>query len=806
MVTSATSAPSVDALMQQGLNFFRRGEWIDALACFDKFVDGCATNAQALNYQARTLEALGRYEAALPCIDRCLAIDPGNVADLRNRGVILRKLGRLEEALASFEAVLAHQPDHRDVLIKHASLLNELDRLEAALASAERAVVLDSSDLDARNTRGIILDALGRYDDALADFEGVLAIQPDHVDAINNRGMILARLGQFEKASVCYDHSLAIAPDQAQARYNRSIVRLALGDWVEGFREFESRWQVAPLETLRFTSLGTRWSGQEDVTGKTVLLHHEQGYGDTLQFARYASLMRRRGARVVMAVPDALRTLMETLPGRPLVVSEGEPIPPHDYYCPLMSLPMVFGTTPETVPAEIPYLRADPERVRVWNDRLGARTRPRIGVVWSGRCTPPINHPRDMALATLQPLFALGADFISVQQAVSIADRASLACLPSLARHGETLTDFADTAALIENLDLVISVDTAVAHLAGALGKPVWLMNRYASCWRWLQQRSDSPWYPSLRLFRQSSVGDWAGVVEQIVVATQAFIAQWIAADPDPRRTIEEGVSSSGSIEGSARTGSIVVAAHSQRMENSQPTNREKVRFVCATREASEDFFAKTPLGRSLPLYRTFPRRQLIELRLFKNNTEGLATVYNTAIEESKSDPAILIFIHDDLYLSDFYWANHLFDALRAFQIVGLAGNRRRMPRQASWMYLDDQFTRDSFDNLSGVLGHGEGFPCLRELSVYGDPGQEVKLLDGVMLAVRSETLLAQDLRFDPQFAFHFYDLDFCRQAEARNIRMGTAAISAIHASAGQLGGDSWRAAYQQYLAKYTEG
>jgi len=232
---------------------------------------------------------------------------------------------------------------------------------------------------------------------------------------------------------------------------------------------------------------------------------------------------------------------------------------------------------------------------------------------------------------------------------------------------------------------------------------------------------------------------------------------------------------------------------------------REKIRLVCATRYSTEDFFARSALGRSVPLYSTFPKRQPIELRLFKSNTEGLPTVYNIAIEEARTDPAILIFIHDDVYLSDYYWADHLHQGLKAFDIVGLAGNRRRVPGQSSWMYVDDHFTKDHFDNLSGVLGHGEGFPNLRELSVYGEPGQEVKLLDGVWIAVRSETLHRADLAFDTRFRFDFYDMDFCRQAEVRGIRMGTWAISTIHASAGKLGGDAWREAYQLYLSKYRE-
>jgi GT2 family glycosyltransferase len=229
------------------------------------------------------------------------------------------------------------------------------------------------------------------------------------------------------------------------------------------------------------------------------------------------------------------------------------------------------------------------------------------------------------------------------------------------------------------------------------------------------------------------------------------------------------------------------------------------IRFVSATRLSSQDFFADAPLGRSLPVYRTFPKRQAIELRLFPKNDQGLPTVYNIAIEEARASPAILVFIHDDVYLSDFYWAEHLHDALAEFDIVGLAGNKRRVPGQASWMYLDGEFTRDSHDNLSGVLGHGNPFPDLRQLSAYGDPGQEVRLLDGVMMAVRSQALIERELRFDPRFRFHFYDMDFCRQAELRGLRMGTWAISLVHASAGKLGNEGWRGAYHEYLRKYDE-
>ncbi len=719
--------------MGLAIRYFQSQAWEDALACFDRLAAERPESAEIHNYHARTFEGLGRYEEALECLGRALAIQPTNFADLRNRTVVLKKLGRLPEALTSCEAALAVRPDDRDMQLKQALLLNELDRREEALASIERTIVYNPNDLDALNAKIIVLDNLERYQDALLVADRMLGVQPQHVDAINNTGMLLARLGRFKDALACYDRSLTINPEQPQARYNRSLVRLALGDWIRGFQEFESRWETPPLRQTRLPGLGPRWSGQEELNRKTLLLCHEQGYGDTLQALRYVPLLIERGARVVFAVPPALESLLKAMPGVAQVVSGGDAIPPHDYHCPLMSLPLAYRTTPDTIPAPIPYLYANPTLVGRWSERLGLRTRPRVGLVWGGRRYAPINYPRDLPLESLRPLLDLDAQFIGLQKDLADTDRECLGRLPKLCSLGESLTDFADAAALIANLDLVISADTAVAHLAGALGKPVWLMNRYASCWRWLQDGDGSGWYPTLRQFRQKQLGDWNSVICELAVAAEAWLKSESAAGTALQLTAPPHAST-------VKSNRIPI---------------ETIRFVCATRLSREDFFARAPLGRSLPLYQTFPKRQPIELRLFADNTDGLSGLYNTAIEEARSAPAILVFIHDDVYLSDYYWADRLHQALRSFDIVGLVGNCRRVPRQASWMYLDEHFTCDNYDNFSGVLGHGDPFPNLKQLSVYGEPGREVKLLDGVLMAVRSDALLRQGLRFDPRFKFH---------------------------------------------------
>ena len=493
---------------------------------------------------------------------------------------------------------------------------------------------------------------------------------------------------------------------------------------------------------------------------------------------------------------------MASLPCECRVVSVLEPLPEHDLQCPLMSLLLAFETTPESIPEVGPYLRSA-GRLHTRRPLEGSKRRRRIGLAWSGRRYAPVNYPRDMTLAMLRPLFDLDAQFVSLQQDMCGDDTATLAALASLDSSSvQSAQDFAATAALIDTLDLVISVDTAIAHLAGAMGKPVWLMNRYASCWRWLQTGAQTKWYASMRIFRQPTVGDWGAVVVDVLAAALELTtgAPRIHASSLATATARGVVDNGRTVVSLPQAGSLK-SNELRRTKVAAPT----IRLVCATRHTRTEFFAKSPLGRSLPLYQNFPRHQRIELRLFANNAVGLPSVYNIAIEEARQAPAILVFIHDDLHLSDYFWADRLREGLDHFDIVGLAGNKRRVARQTSWMYLDKEFNADSFDNLSGVLGHGEGFPNLTQLSVYGEPCQEVKLLDGVLIAVRSEILIEKDLRFDEQFTFDFYDLDFCRQAEARAIRMGTWAISAIHASAGKLGGCDWQIAYKQYLSKYGE-
>jgi tetratricopeptide (TPR) repeat protein len=408
-----------------------------------------------------------------------------------------------------------------------------LDRRVEAAECFNAVVQIDPRNIDGYFNLGRLFDSLGRhaeaqmcfgealnnqhrYPEALAHFDRLVAAGMQQPPVLVGRSVALAGLDRTSEALECLEQALRIEPDMPFAISNRSCLLLAQGQLQEGFQGLEVRWRLAPFRNQALATPAPLWLGGSAVSGKTILVHHEQGLGDTLQFIRYVPLLARRGARVVLRLPAALLEIMRTLEGVARLVSDSDPLPPHDLHCPVMSLPLAFETTLQTIPAGVPYLRADPARAERWGAYLGAKRRPRIGLVWAGRRRPPINYARDVPLAALRPLLELDADFLSLQREMTPADSIALQSLHGISQHGDALGDFADTAALLANLDLLIAADTSVVHLAGALGTPVWVMNRYAPCWRWLRGRSDSPWYPTARLFRQTSFGDWTGVIARI--------------------------------------------------------------------------------------------------------------------------------------------------------------------------------------------------------------------------------------------------------------------------------------------------
>ena len=434
--------------------------------------------------------------------------------------VALHKAGRLAEAETAYQRIIAADPSHAEALLFLGVIANQRGRHHDALRLIDRALGVDPRSAIALVNRGVVLLALQRPDEALESLDRALEIRPDYAEAIAKRGNALRSLRRPREALLCYERARTLKPDYVEALWSESMCRLLMGDFERGWRQYEWRWKQRDYQRDRRELSQPLWLGEQEVAGRTILLHAEQGFGDTLQFCRYASLLAARGARVILEVQPPLKSLLTRLSGPAMVLAQGEPLPEFDLHCPLMSLPLACGTTLDTVPVAERYLTADPERVAACSARLGNTARPRVGLVWSGNPAHGNDYARSIALVDLLgSLDGAGVTFVSLQKDVRSHDRATLAARPDILHCGEELRDFDDTAAWIEAMDLVISVDTSVAHLAGALGKPVWVLLPYAPDWRWLLEREDSPWYPTARLFRQPRSGDWDDVLRHIAAA-----------------------------------------------------------------------------------------------------------------------------------------------------------------------------------------------------------------------------------------------------------------------------------------------
>ena len=476
---------------------------------------------------ANVLHTLKRDAEALDCLDRALALRPGDVNALENRGNALLALGRPQDALACFNDVLARNPRHGDALLNRGSALASLGRTEQALADFDAALALMPGHPGALYNRGTALADLGRYVDALAAFDHALAAAPNHAQAWNNRGRALQALNRHEEAIASFDKAIALQKDYADAHFNRALSLLTLGDLPRGFEEYEWRWKRSGMTDTRRGYGKPLWLGEYPLGRKTILLSAEQGLGDTIQFARYAPLVARSGAAVVLEVQPELKSLLSGLDGVASCHARGETLPAYDVHCPLGSLPLALKTAPTTIPADIPYLRADEARIAKWRPRIEALPGKRIALAWAGNVSHANDRNRSIDLALLELLFALdGVSYLGIQGELRGNDAELLARQTNVTHLGGDLADMADTAALLALADLTISVDTSVVHLAGSLGRPVWVMLPFAPDWRWNLTGASSPWYPQARLFRQPALGDW----QSLLAALRAELARFVAA------------------------------------------------------------------------------------------------------------------------------------------------------------------------------------------------------------------------------------------------------------------------------------
>ncbi len=488
----------------------------EALASYDYAIILNPDNAEAYSNRATTLQNLKRPFEALASCQRAISIKPDFAEAYFNRGNVLRELKRLDEAITSFEYAIFLKSDFGEAYSNRGNALKDLKRLDEALASYDRAIDLKPDYAEAYSNRGVTLQNLKRLDEALASFDRAIVLKPDYADAYSNRGNALKDLKRLDEALASYDRAIDLKPDYAEAYWNKSLLKILTGDYLEGWQLYEWRWKKEPLfDSLRVYKQPL-WLGTETLLNKTLLIYPEQGLGDYIQYIRYAVLVEQLGAKVILEVPLALMTLVSTLNGQFTFIETGKPLPNFDYYCPLMSLPLAFKTTVDTIPALLPYLYADESKKQKWQKKLGKKTVTRIGLVWSGSSVHKNDHNRSLSLKQMDSLLGLPFDFHSLQKEIRAIDLDVLIAFPHIHQHQDDLHDFSDTAALVDAMDIIISVDTSVAHLAGAMGKTVFILLPYAPDYRWLLDKTDSPWYPTATLFRQPALNDWENVIAKL--------------------------------------------------------------------------------------------------------------------------------------------------------------------------------------------------------------------------------------------------------------------------------------------------
>ncbi len=506
-------------LAQQGKFDLAAARFEQAIALKPGLLGTLYNLANALKDQGKLGEAAARYE-------QVLALRPGYFEALHNLGVVLRDQGKLDLAVARFEQVLALRPDLPEAYYNLGNALKDQGKLGEAAARYEQALALRPDYAEAINNLGVVLWQQGKLDEAAARYQHVLALRPDSAEAHNNLGNVLLSQTRFDQAAASYEQALALKPDLADALLGLAACYLVEGDYERGWAAHERR----PSNPGRGPLHGLpRWTGQP-LAGRSVLLLAEQGLGDTLHFFRYARLLKEQGARVVLAVQPAFGRLLASHPDvdELFILGSAAELPRSDFYLPLPSAPAAFGTTASTIPSEVPYVWANPDLLDRWRQELAAIGGFKIGIAWQGSRDYPLDRWRSIPLAQFAPLARLpGARLVSLQNGFG-AEQIAAVDFPVLDlsdRLDKVAGPFMDTAAVIRAVDLVVTPDTAIAHLAGALGAPVSLALHFSADWRWLRQRDDSPWYPTLRLFRQTTFGQWPDVFERIANAVQARLS-----------------------------------------------------------------------------------------------------------------------------------------------------------------------------------------------------------------------------------------------------------------------------------------
>ena len=527
--SNAESSPASVAMQHH-----RAGRLAQAEAAYRGILADDPQNIDALHLLGVVAHQGGKHAQAAELITRSLSLNAANAAAHSNLGVVLAAQGKFTTAIASFRQALALQPGFADAYFGLGNALRDHGRREDAVACLQQALALKPDFAQAHCNLGIMLEDQGRSDEAIACYRKALALDRDFAPALANLGNSLIALGRLDEAEASLRQALRLLPDIAHAEFSLGQLKLLQGDYEAGFPLYEQRFEKNALSPFYSGLQGRmaafqgapRWRG-ENASGKTLLVWTEQGLGDNLMLLRYLPLLKGRGAaRLIVYADSALVRLVQSIADVDEVIPRSRPLPfgQFDLHCPIMSLPLALGTRATTIPHKVPYVFVPEEIRQRWRQRLAGVATPRIGLAWSGGALYPKNPARSVRLEQFFPLLEIaGARFVSLQKGEQADQLKEMG--PAMVDWMGECDDLVDTAALMAQLDLVITVDTAVAHLAGALGRPVWMLNRFESEWRWLLQREDSPWYPTMRIFRQRAAGRWDEVVARIAVELRGQIA-----------------------------------------------------------------------------------------------------------------------------------------------------------------------------------------------------------------------------------------------------------------------------------------
>lgn len=510
-------APNVPmTFSNRALTYAKLRDHAAALRDYDEALKRGPNYLDAWIGRGNALIELKRYDEAIAAYDRAAALKPDRAETWCGRGTACFILKRTDEALAAYDRALALKPDFAEAWNGRGNTLSDLNRYSEALAAYDKAVALKPDLAEAWSGRGGALIKFKRHDEAFADFDKALALKPDLAGPWAGRGDALFDLRRYDEALAAYEEAAALKPDFTDAVFSAAFIRLLLGDTEGGWKGYEARWDTRQYMGAKRNFAQPVWLGDGDIAGKTILIHAEQGLGDTIMMCRYAPMVAALGAKVILEVQPALIALVQGMDGVAQVAAKGRPLPAFDAHCPVMSLPLAFKTRMDTIPAATPYLKASDEATARWRKRLHGDGL-KVGLAWAGNPNFGKDHDRSILLKNILPVCSVdGVSFFGLQKDLRDGDREALAAAPQIVHLGGEIEDFRDTAAIMASLDLIVSSDTSIVHAAGALGKPVWVLLPSNPDWRWLLERTDSPWYPTARLFRQKNDGDWHSVTDEV--------------------------------------------------------------------------------------------------------------------------------------------------------------------------------------------------------------------------------------------------------------------------------------------------